>query len=198
MGASATENPHLDAKTALRRRLAAVWAGLDLPLRSAELVRRALDLPELVAARTIATYVALPSEVATATLIATLGDRGVLVLLPVVAPDGGLSWRRWRQGDPLSVGLRGTMEPTKRGEDVSLDQAEVVIVPGLAFDVTGGRLGRGGGAFDRALAGRRRPSTVVAMAPDEVVLDTLPTEEHDQAVDIVVTPTRVLRPRALD
>jgi 5-formyltetrahydrofolate cyclo-ligase len=66
-------------------------------------------------------------------------------------------------------------------------------VPGVAFDASGRRLGRGGGSYDRALAARGAATLAVGLAYDEQVVDEVPTDAHDVPVDVVVTPTRVLR-----
>jgi 5-formyltetrahydrofolate cyclo-ligase len=72
-----------------------------------------------------------------------------------------------------------------------LSAADVVVVPGVAYDSHGNRLGRGGGSYDRALPSVTVP--VVGLALDDEVVDAVPMEEHDRRVDVVVTPTRVLR-----
>ncbi len=100
--------------------------------------------------------------------------------------DGTLGWGTWT--GTLVEGRRGLSEPP--GSDASLASADVVVVPGVAYDAAGRRLGRGGGSYDRALASVRVP--VVAVATDDEVVDEVPVEPHDVRVDVVVTPTRVL------
>lgn len=75
-----------------------------------------------------------------------------------------------------------------------VDPAEVdlFVVPGLAFDVSGHRLGQGGGWYDRFLAGRTAGSLVVGVAGDEQVVDAVPVDDHDVPVHVLVTPTRTL------
>lgn len=194
MSGAGAENGPVDAKSTLRRRVGDVWARVDRPAVAAAIRPAVLALPEVAAAGTVAAYAALPSELPTDELLAALAGRGTVLLLPVVLGDGALGWRQWAPGQPLESGPLGTVQPGAAAAGADLAQAQVVVVPGLAFDVSGGRLGRGGGSFDRALDRLPPTVTVVAMAPDEVVLDRVPMLPHDRPVDVIVTPTRVLRP----
>jgi 5-formyltetrahydrofolate cyclo-ligase len=93
--------------------------------------------------------------------------------------------------------LRRLAEPAGRrlGPD-AIARADVLVVPALAVDRAGRRLGQGGGSFDRALARARPDALVVALVhDDEVSSGPLPVEPHDRAVDVVVTPERVLAVR---
>lgn len=180
------------AKAALRHEVAARWRSLDLPALSTLLCARAGEVPELAAAGTVAAYVSLPGEVDTTALLGELHRSGVTVLLPALRADGSLTWRVADRSTPLVVGRRGTREPPDGADPAELSDADVIVVPGLAFDPSGGRLGRGGGSYDRALAAER-PGTVIALAPDEAVVDRVPAEAHDRRVDVVVTPTRLIR-----
>ncbi len=151
------------------------------------LAARVLALPEVVSARVVAAYVGVGLEVPTAPLLDGLAARGARVLLPVLLADDGLAWGAY--AGRLVAGRRGLLEPA--AADAALAEADVVVVPGVAYDALGRRLGRGGGSYDRALATVTVP--VVAMALDEEVVDEVPVEPHDRRVDVVVTPTRVLR-----
>lgn len=135
-------------------------------------------------------FVPLPGEPDTGEVIRRLRETGVVVWLPVLQPDRGLSWARLGR-DPLVAGLRGTKVPP--GPAVADPGLDLMVVPVVAVDRAGRRLGRGGGSYDRAIATvrtRARPPLVVALAHDADVLDEVPAEDHDQAVDAVVTPTR--------
>jgi 5-formyltetrahydrofolate cyclo-ligase len=100
------------------------------------------------------------------------------VLVPVLKPDKDLDWRDWRA--PHGPG--------------AISEADLVIVPALAVDRSGVRLGRGGGSYDRALA-RVRPGTpVVALLHDGELAHKLPAQPHDERVTAVITPaTGMLR-----
>lgn len=156
-----------------------------------------LSLPELAGAETVAAYQSLPGEPATATLLEALSERVRTVLLPVLRADRELDWAAY-VGGAQQRGLGGTLEPA--GPRLGLDAvaaAQVVICPGLAADLAGHRLGRGGGSYDRALARVARAGATaglrVLLLYDDEVLADVPADVRDQPVDVVVTPARVIR-----
>jgi 5-formyltetrahydrofolate cyclo-ligase len=94
----------------------------------------------------------------------------------------------------LATGKFGILEPRPEAiRPAALDQIGAVLVPGLAFDGTGNRLGRGFGHFDRLL--RQTSGVKIALAFDFQVLDEVPAEAHDVRLDFIVTETRVVNPR---
>lgn len=142
----------------------------------------------------VAGYAALPGEPPTGPLLAALAARGVPALLPVLLPDGDLDWGAVAGADDaLRPGRAGTLSPG--GPHLGVDavaSVSAVVVPGVAADPSGARLGRGGGSYDRAL--RRVPPgvpTLLLLYDDEVV-DAVPVEPHDRRVSHVVTPRRVV------
>jgi 5-formyltetrahydrofolate cyclo-ligase len=179
-------------KRALRARLMAARAAMSAADRAeaaAAVVPRVLDLPEVAAARVVAAYAGVGTELPTGPLLDALVARGVTVLLPVLLPDSSLAWGTY--DGVLVAGPFGLLEPASR--TASLAGADVVIVPGVAYDPSGRRLGRGGGSYDRALAGVTVPAVGIAL--DGEIVDEVPVDAHDRPVDVVVTPTRVLRVR---
>ncbi|MEU1781048.1 MULTISPECIES: 5-formyltetrahydrofolate cyclo-ligase [Streptomyces] len=196
---ASAEVPQPD-KAALRRALLAVRAGLtrdDVLAREAELGRRALELPELADARTVAAYVSIGGEPGTRALLDTLRDRGVRVLLPVLLPDNDLDWGLYRGPEGLVRAGRGLLEPDgERLGPEAVTGADAVLLPGLAVDGRGLRLGRGGGSYDRVLARLDRagadPARVVLLYDNEVVA-RVPEEPHDHPVHAVITPAGVRR-----
>lgn len=159
--------------------------------------RLLLALPELARlppGSTVAAYVAVGREPQTALLRQTLHERGVRVLLPVVRADLDLDWAVDDTDHGPGLGP-GVPEPTGRRLGVeAIREADVVVAPALAVDRAGGRLGQGGGSYDRALARRRPDAFVVALLHDgEVWDDALPTEAQDQRVDAAVTSREVVR-----
>lgn len=192
------------AKGALRKRLLASRAALapgDRLAAGQSLCALTLGLPEVAGARTVAAYVSVGREPATRELIEVLRARGVRVLLPVVLPDKDLDWAEYSGPESLEAAGWGLLEPVSRrlGTDAIL-AADAVLLPGLAVDQHGLRLGRGGGCYDRVLArlARRRraepgqPALVVLVYDGEVV-ERLPGEPHDMPVDLAVTPSGVRR-----
>ncbi|MFC4471670.1 5-formyltetrahydrofolate cyclo-ligase [Streptomyces xiangluensis] len=167
----------------------------------ASLAARAVELPELAQAHTVAAYVSVGSEPGTRALLDALHARGVRVLLPALMADNDLDWGAYDgQGSLVRVQHRGKMallEPAgeRLGPDAVLS-ADAVLLPGLAVDARGMRLGRGGGSYDRVLARLERagadPALVVLLYDSEVV-DRVPEEPHDRPVHAVVTPSGVRR-----
>ncbi|MFF7470729.1 5-formyltetrahydrofolate cyclo-ligase [Streptomyces sp. NPDC008092] len=165
------------------------------------LAGHALELPELARARTVAAYVSVENEPGTLTLLDALVTRGVRVLLPALLPDHDLDWGAYTgEGSLARVQHGGKMalfEPSgeRLGPDAVLD-ADAVLLPGLAVDARGMRLGRGGGSYDRVLArlerAGARPALVVLLYDTEVV-ERVPAQAHDRPVQAVVTPSGVRR-----
>ncbi|MGK5694184.1 5-formyltetrahydrofolate cyclo-ligase [Streptomyces sp. URMC 128] len=191
-------------KRSLRRDLLAMRNRLtadDLRETSAALAGRALELPELARAGTVAAYVSVGSEPGTLALLDALRARGVRVLLPVLLPDNDLDWGVYEgEGSLARVQHGGRMalfEPAgeRLGPD-AVTTADAVLLPGLAVDTRGMRLGRGGGSYDRVLARLERagahPALVVLLYDSEVV-EHVPGEPHDRPVHAVVTPSGVRR-----
>ncbi|MFI7403404.1 5-formyltetrahydrofolate cyclo-ligase [Streptomyces sp. NPDC049541] len=191
-------------KRMLRREILAVRNRLtadDVRESADALAGRALELPELAHARTVAAYVSVGSEPGTLALLDALRERGVRVLLPALLPDNDLDWGAYAgEGSLARIQHGGKMalfEPA--GERLGPDAvtgADVVLLPGLAVDARGMRLGRGGGSYDRVLTrlerAEARPALVVLLYDSEVV-GHVPEEAHDRPVHAVVTPSGVRR-----
>lgn len=153
-----------------------------------------LDLPEAQMAGTVATYLSFGTEPSTTSLAYALFKRGTYVLAPRLLPDDDLDWASYEGPDDLRPGAHGGPEPTEtsRGAD-AVRRADLVIVPALAVDATGVRLGRGGGSYDRVLA-RLHPNTLtIALVYDDEIVPELPAEPHDHRVRAALTPTGGLR-----
>lgn len=111
------------------------------------------------------------------------------VLLPVVLPDLDLDWAEYHGPYSLTPGPHGLREPSgRRLGPEAIATAELVVVPAIAVDRRGVRLGRGGGSYDRALA-RVAPTTlIVALLHDGEMVEEVPAEPHDRRVGAVITP----------
>ncbi|MCH0562223.1 MULTISPECIES: 5-formyltetrahydrofolate cyclo-ligase [unclassified Streptomyces] len=173
----------------------------DLREAAGALARRALELPELARARTVAAYVSVGSEPGTLALLDALRTRGARVLLPALLPDNDLDWGEYSGAGSLARvrhgGRMALFEPAgERLGPEAVTTADVVLLPGVAVDARGMRLGRGGGSYDRVLARLERagahPALVVLLYDTEVVT-RLPEEAHDRPVHAVVTPSGVRR-----
>jgi 5-formyltetrahydrofolate cyclo-ligase len=162
----------------------------DQRRRGRRLCERVLALPEVEAASVAAAYRTLPGEPDTGPLLAAFRAAAVAVLLPVRQADNSL---RWQPLDATNEG-RGAIDASWSAETGSLlSRVDVVICPGVAGDLHGHRLGRGGGSYDRMLA-HLPPSVLrVLLLHDDEVMDAVPVEPHDEPVNLIVTPTRTLR-----
>jgi len=139
----------------------------------------------------IAAYISVGAEPETNGLVFALWKRGSYVLLPVLQDDSDLDWASYEGPDSLAPGPFGLLEPTelRRGPD-AIRSADLVIVPALAADRDGNRLGRGGGCYDRALARVGASVPTVALLYDHELLDEVPAGQHDQRIRAVAQPTR--------
>ncbi len=181
-----------EAKAAMRAHVLARRRALPADERAAagRRVRDAvLGLPEMQMAGTVAGYVSVGAEPETRGLLFALWKRGTYVLLPVLRADGDLDWASYEGPDSLAPGLRGMLEPTERRRGVTaITSADLVIVPALAIDGAGSRLGRGGGSYDRALARVGASILTVALLHEGELIDEVPAGEHDQPVRAAALP----------
>ncbi len=151
-------------------------------------------MPHLDHASCVAAYAARPGEPDTRSLLDRLDARGSRVLLPVLGSGLRRAWAVYAGAEDLQVRAPG--RPPEPGTpdlgEEALADADLVIVPALAVDTAGARLGQGGGWYDRALDHMRPGTPVVAVVFDDEVYDAaerpLPFEHHDRRVNIVVTP----------
>ena len=153
-----------------------------------------LALPEITVASTVAAHLSIGTEPPSMHLLEAFRSRGVRVVVPVLRDDLDLDWAQYDGPDALAQAARGLREPT--GPRLGLEAvaaADVVVVPGLAVDERGIRLGRGGGSYDRALARVPPERPVVVLLYDDELLPVVPAEPHDRAVTVAVTPSRVVR-----
>lgn len=179
------------AKHALRRSIRLRREARTAAARAADgqaLVEVAMAAPEVARARVVAAYLGVGVEPPTLALLETLLASGTRVLLPVVGADRTLDWGLFAGAARLTApGYLGLREPT--GDRLGFDAlagADTVLVPAMAVDRRGFRLGSGGGYYDRALAGIDVP-TLAVVYRDEV-LDEVPIEAHDRPVTGGLTP----------
>jgi 5-formyltetrahydrofolate cyclo-ligase len=179
-------------KAALRKQLLASRSARspDERREAASRIRDVLlDLPQLQMAGTVAAYYSVGAEPGTRGLVYALWKRGTYVVLPRLQPGGDLDWASYEGPDSLVPGPRGLQEPQEKPRGVNtIARADVVLVPALAVDRAGNRLGRGGGSYDRALARVGPLIPVIALLYDAELLSHLPAESHDTPVRAVVRP----------
>ena len=151
----------------------------------------------------VAAYASFGTEPDTGPLLAGLQDRDIRVLLPILENDMDLAWG-WYSGPDSLVRRKFGDRPNpipEPAESLGLQailKASVVVLPGLAVNPSGTRLGRGGGSYDRVLArisalpAEKRPWTVALLYPGEIGIE-VPAEAHDFAVDAAVTAEGLTR-----
>jgi 5-formyltetrahydrofolate cyclo-ligase len=192
--------PADDAKAGIRARMRATLASMseeDRHRASRLACTRLINLDVFRHASVIMTYMPLATEVDTTPIAIRCFQTGKNVCVPRV------DWER-REMYAIEVnsfddhymetdehGLRSPRE----GRLVVPNSIDVVVVPGLAFDTRGNRLGRGGGYFDRFLSRLRRSAASVGLAFDEQIIDEVPIDGRDVSVDLIVTNRRVTRAR---
>lgn len=180
-----------DAKAELRKEAAAKRGTLTAEMRERS-AQRLLSLGlEFLPDRgdaTVSGYNRLGDELDPLLLLSRLAGEGHPIVLPIT-PKGRarLTFRSWVPGDELVEGLYGVFEPSN---DASLKEPTILLVPLLAFDAHGHRLGYGAGYYDRTLTDLRSkgPATAIGMAFAEQEVDAVPHDQYDQRLDWILTP----------
>lgn len=134
-------------------------------------------------------FAAINDEINPASLMTWLQAEGFHLALPVMQGRGKpLLMRAWSPGDAMKAAAWGIAEPL---DDKPALDPDILLVPLLAFDARGGRLGYGGGFYDRTLHRLRKlkPIVAVGLAYDELRVDAVPTESYDELLDWVLTPS---------
>lgn len=164
----------------------------DLRARAGDALQaRAAALPVLREARAVALYLAMPHEAPTARLAAELHASGRALFAPVADGRGGYRFARYAPDAPTRRGALGIREPERTGDGP--DVIDLVLVPGVAFDPAGGRLGHGAGHYDRMLAPlRERGTCFVALAFELQIVEDIPMLPHDVRMHWIVTEARTI------
>ncbi|WP_085441155.1 5-formyltetrahydrofolate cyclo-ligase [Magnetofaba australis] len=190
------------AKQRLRATLRQSRLALSAEQREAgsrAIAAHARALPAYASARSVALYCAIHGEVDLLSLIAENDDPARRFYLPWVQADGqSLAFAPFACGDALRAGAFGVSEPVERANSLSgaaLTQFDVLFLPLLGFDAFGGRLGYGGGYYDRALSHIVRRDQggplVIGVAFERQRVERLPLEPHDIRLDGVVTESGI-------
>jgi 5-formyltetrahydrofolate cyclo-ligase len=163
-------------------------------LKDALIKERLFSLPEFIAAKTVFFYASFRSEVETLSMIKESLKMGKKIVLPKVDKERHrLKLHEIKDISELSPGYMGIPEPSLFNERlVTLDNIDLVIIPGAAFDFSGNRLGYGAAYYDILLSEGKRKIPIIALAYEEQLVDKIPSEVHDVKVDIIVTDKRVI------
>ena len=167
--------------TATEREMAA--AGRPARLESLSSVHRA---------RSIAACLSSPFEPPTRAFLRWAHGAGVRILLPISRADGLLDWAPY-DGAEEDEDLLGMPTPTSEIlGPIAINDVDLILVPAAAVDRTGMRMGWGQGYFDKTLGSMQACPPVYAVVFDHEVVDTLPSERHDERVDGAVTPSGII------
>lgn len=166
---------------------------------SREIVARFLQLPEYAAARTVMFYVDVRAEVRTRQDLPTALASGKRIVVPYCV-DGELELFHLENMDELETGMYRILEPRPElrqvpAKRVAIEELDLVMVPGVAFDRRGSRTGHGKGYYDKLLEHARPDCPLVALAFECQVFDEIPTEDHDVAMDRIITEAAVYEGR---
>lgn len=185
-------------KQALRNRVRLAREAIpaeERPRLSEAGCQRLLALPEMGRAHSVLGYGATDFEFDVSPALDALRERGARIALPRITGPSSLTLHIVESAEELERGPFGLLQPAENAPSIGADEVDLVIVPGVAFDPAGGRLGYGGGYYDRLLA-RMPLAARIGVAFDGQLVDSIPADSHDQPVDVVVTPTRTLRTHA--
>jgi 5-formyltetrahydrofolate cyclo-ligase len=181
------------SKADLRQKIRAALGKISLAVRLAE----SLDLcrrlePQLQSAHTILFYAPLPYELDVWLLLEKLPASKICALPAFDAATQTYSARRVKNLETdIFTGKFGVSEPLTGCEEIPLNQFDLVLVPGVAFDLHGNRLGRGRGFYDRILT--EVSGIKCGVGYDFQLLEEIPTEPHDAKVDFIFTPARCVK-----
>lgn len=182
-------------KAALRRHIAALEKAVpeaELAAGDRAMTEKILTLPEYCSASRIFVFYGVGREPDTRPILAHALAAGKTVSIPYIVSEGVMQARVLRDLESLIPG-RYNIPTTPETEVLAPEELDFLLVPGAAFDGEGHRLGRGGGYYDRFLAGAS--GVKVGLVRDFALLEAVPTQAHDCRVDFVVTDKKIARPR---
>ena len=185
----------MESKRRLRQQMSRLRKDVT-PADSARAGRAAasalMDLELARRAARIALYAALPYELPTRPLFDAVVERTGAVLLPRTADPLGLEFFAVARWEDLRPGTFGVSEPRNDGTAVRLMPGDLVVVPGVAFDEDGYRLGHGKGYYDRAFAAELGDApTLVGFGYEFQIVDAVPHDHRDRQMDAIVTDRKV-------
>jgi 5-formyltetrahydrofolate cyclo-ligase len=152
-----------------------------------------LDTDNFRRARSVLVYSPIHHEVETELIVRAALNSGKKVAFPVVVGHE-LIFREVSDSSALEKGAFGILEPTATGEVFSLDEADILVVPGIAFDLNGHRIGYGKGYYDKTIHRLEGHGKLVGLCYDFQLVDEILGEAHDIKMDLIITEKRVVCP----
>lgn len=154
--------------------------------------RQLIALEKFILADCIALYAPTRNETDTADILAAAFEAGKRILYPAVCGDR-MVFRQVNGMECLSEGCFGILEPCPTGNDHQSDEPDLIVVPGVVFDLHGHRIGYGKGFYDRFLQHPGRKAHLIGLCHDFQLIDgPIPAEEHDVCMECIVTDRRVV------
>ncbi len=186
----------LKEKPLIRSKVLSLRDSLISDIRNAKnksIRNRLLELPEFIKARTVLFYASFKSEVDTVELLKkSILNKKTVVLPKVDVRTGGLELYAIRSAEDLAPGYFGIPEPPAiEGRHIKVAGIDLLIIPGVAFDLHCNRLGYGKGFYDKLLS--RKTAPAVALAYEEQVLKDIPAEAHDIKMDKIITDKKIIQ-----
>jgi 5-formyltetrahydrofolate cyclo-ligase len=187
-------------KTELRKRLRGLRAAMPAEAcvaRSARIVERLASLPVLANARAVALFwpIVARHEVDLRPLDASLRARGASVAYPAIDPEtGAMTFRFVSDVSALEERGYGFCEPAASAPEAQRGELDVLVVPAIAVDPTGHRIGYGAGYYDRTIPSFSPPARTVGVAYDFQLVAEVPFTEYDVPLSFVVTDDRLIEP----
>jgi 5-formyltetrahydrofolate cyclo-ligase len=183
-----------ELRSEMARKLSAI-AQDQLAAKTKAIENRLFEFANFLESRIVLLYTPAPGEVNTMDILKRSYLYNKIVVLPVFDPQAR-NTRLYKVDDPakdLVQGPRGNLEPNpKRCKSVPMDCLDIAIIPALAMDEKGGRLGLGKGCYDRLIPDLPMTTRKVGLVLESQILANVPTESHDKHVDIVITEERIV------
>jgi 5-formyltetrahydrofolate cyclo-ligase len=152
-----------------------------------------VSLEEFARAECVALYAPAHNEIDTTEILAVAFAVGKRVLYPAVCDDR-MVFRQVQGVECLSAGCFGILEPCPTGNDHQADEPDLIVVPGVAFDLSGHRIGYGKGFYDRFLHHPARTAHLVGLCHGfQLIEGAIPAEVHDIRMELIVTEQRIIR-----
>jgi 5-formyltetrahydrofolate cyclo-ligase len=170
-------------------------APADRAAASRAIVQRVCALPEYARARTVLTYMGFGSEIETQPFFERIAADGKIAVLPRVdRASQSLILHPAREISELLTSKWGIQEPRQDAASISITAIDFVLMPGVAFDRGGNRLGYGRGYYDKLIAAANPVLVRVAAGFDWQIVDRVPVHVHDQKVHRIITETQIIAP----
>jgi 5-formyltetrahydrofolate cyclo-ligase len=187
------------SKLDIRKNMASMIGKLsktEIAANTTQIEERLFDFANFLESKIALLYIGHAGEVSTDAIIKRTYDLGKIVVLPLVTAGPKIDSQLYKIDDfdrDMKPGPNGLPLPDPgRCRPVPIDCIDIAIIPGIAFDEKGGRIGVGDGYYDRLIPSLPITTRKVALAFDSQVIAQVPTESHDKFVDIIITEKRII------